>query len=139
MFTVAKKFNHFVYDVDHIVEDIFLVNGWLTFCLLFVNYLYESQQDVWKDIILPIMLTRWMMLLKWFTICKRVVWMFVNNDMNLLRIWLALLIRLQTSCLIIVNTRENIFKQQISMLISLCGCLPLQRSLIILFMMLIIS
>ena len=117
---------------------------WLTFCLLFVNYLYESQQDVWKDIILPIMLTscykdiilpimltRWMMLLKWFTICKRVVWMFVNNDMNLLRIWLALLIRLQTSCLIIVNTRENIFKQQISMLILLCGCLPLQRSLIV--------
>ena len=52
MFTVAKKFNHFVYDVDHIVEDIFLVNGWLTFCLLFVNYLYESQQDVWKDNIL---------------------------------------------------------------------------------------
>ena len=25
--------------------------------------------------------------LLWFIICKRVVWMFVNNDMNLLRIW----------------------------------------------------
>ena len=30
---------------------------WLTSCLLFVNCLYESQQDVWKDIILTIMLT----------------------------------------------------------------------------------
>ena len=58
---------------------------------------------------------------KIFIICKRVVWMCVNNDMNLLRIWLALLIKLQTSCLIIVNTRENIFKQQISMLILLRG------------------
>ena len=42
----AKKFNHLVYDVDHIVENIFLVNGWLTSCLLFVNCLYESQQVV---------------------------------------------------------------------------------------------
>ena len=30
---------------------------WLTSCLLFVNCLYESQQDVYKDIILSIMLT----------------------------------------------------------------------------------
>ena len=52
MFTVAKKFNRFVYDVDHIVEDIFLEMIWLTSCLLFVNYLYESQQNVWKDNIL---------------------------------------------------------------------------------------
>ena len=27
----------------------------------------------------------------WFINCKEVVWMFVNNGMNLLRVWLALL------------------------------------------------
>ena len=44
--------------------------------------------------------------LLWFINCKEVVWMFVNNDMNLLRVWLALLIRLQTSCLKVVNIRK---------------------------------
>ena len=48
----AKKFNHHVYFAYDIVENISLVNGWLTSCLLFVNYLYESQQAVYKDIIL---------------------------------------------------------------------------------------
>ena len=42
----TKKFNHLVYNAFHIVENIFLVNGWLTSCLLFVNCLYESQQVV---------------------------------------------------------------------------------------------
>ena len=110
VFTVARKFNHLVCDVFHIVENIFLVNGWLTSCLLFVNCLYESQQVVCKeflvkmfckDIFLLMMLTSCLNVYKdiilllrclmWFIICKRVVEMIINNDMNLLRIWLALL------------------------------------------------
>ena len=47
VYRLQKKFNHLVYDVDHIVENIFLVNGWLTSCLLFVNCLYESWQVEW--------------------------------------------------------------------------------------------
>ena len=86
-------------------------------CLFYMVWWLLSRQIAWTS-------SKWIfksfdVVTKIFIICKRVVWMFVNNDMNLLQIWLALLIRLQKSCLIIVNTRENIFKQQISMLITL--------------------
>ena len=87
VYHLQKKFNHLVYNTYHIVENIFLVNGWLTSCLLFVNCLYESQQDnIIADHVNKLL--RW---LKWFIICKRVVEMFVNNDNILLRISLALL------------------------------------------------
>ena len=46
VYHLQKKFNHLVYNTYHIVENIFLVNDWLTSCLLFVNCLYESQQVV---------------------------------------------------------------------------------------------
>ena len=48
---------------------------------------------------------------KCFTICKEVVDMFVNNDMNLLRVWLSLLNGGQQSCLQNGKHRAgNIFK-----------------------------
>ena len=67
VFTVAKKFNHLVYNAFHIAENIFIVNGWLTSCLLFVNCLYESQQCC-RDFIL----SRWKIfsMLQWFNSCK---------------------------------------------------------------------
>ena len=85
----------FVYDVYNIVEDIFLVNVSVN-CLFAVYklsvWILANCWDVLQRIIIADDVNKLLRLFAmWFINYKRVVEMIVNNDMNLLRIWLALL------------------------------------------------
>ena len=75
-----SKLNDVVYKVKRLLR---LFASWM---MLFARI--YSANDVCKDIIVVNKLLRCVMC---FTICKEVVEMIVNNNMNLLRVWLALL------------------------------------------------
>lgn len=110
-------------------KDVLMINYFVNYLFAVVNCLYESQQvaDDWSD-------------LSFAKSCLNVV----NDDMNLLRYDMQLLIRLQTIYLNIVNTRkvENSqvnFQSKISTENYFRGCLQFAKKFNCLFTLLMIS